>query len=59
MTQSSPALEQFRTFRAGEVLRGENMLYSGADPELYIAEYTLLYEDNIPRSVPDRVYFSI
>ena len=45
MTQSSPALELFRTFRAGEVPRGENMLYSGTNPESYITEYTLVYED--------------
>jgi len=28
-----------------EVPRGEKMLYSGTDPELYITEYTLVYED--------------
>ena len=29
-----------------KVPRGENMLYSGADPETYITEYTSVYEDN-------------
>jgi len=28
-----------------EVPRGEKMLYSGTDPESYITEYTLVYED--------------
>jgi len=27
------------------VSRGEKMLYSGTDPESYITEYTLVYED--------------
>ena len=27
------------------VSRGEKLLYSGTDPESYITEYTLLYED--------------
>ena len=31
----------------GEVPRGEKMLYSGTDPESYITEYTLVYEDKI------------
>ena len=31
---------------ACEVSRGEKMLYSGTDPESYITEYTLVYEDN-------------
>jgi len=31
--------------KAGEVPRGKNMLYSGTDPESYITEYTLVYED--------------
>ena len=30
---------------SGEVPRGEKMLYSGTDPESYITEYTLVYED--------------
>ena len=30
---------------AGEVSRGEKMLYAGTDPESYITEYTLVYED--------------
>ena len=30
----------------GEVSRGEKVLYSGTDPESYITEYTLVYEDN-------------
>ena len=28
------------------VPRGEKMLYSGTDPESYITEYTLVYEEN-------------
>ena len=31
--------------RVGEVPRGEKMLYSGTDPESYITEYNLVYED--------------
>ena len=27
------------------VSRGEKMLYAGTDPESYITEYTLVYED--------------
>ena len=27
------------------VIRGEKMLYTGTDPESYITEYTLVYED--------------
>ena len=30
---------------SGEVPRGEKMLYSGTDPESYITEYTLVYEE--------------
>ena len=30
---------------SGEVSRGEKMLYSGTDPESYITEYTLVYEE--------------
>ena len=29
----------------GEVPRGEKMLYSGTDPESYITDYTLVYDD--------------
>jgi len=32
--------------KPGEVSRGEKMLYSGTDPESYISEYTLAYEEN-------------
>ena len=31
---------------AGEVSRKEKMLYSETDPESFITEYTLVYEDN-------------
>jgi len=31
----------------GEVSRGEKMLESGTDPESYITEYTLVYEDKV------------
>ena len=34
---------------SGEVSRGEKMLYSGTDPESYITEYTLVYEDKVQR----------
>jgi len=30
---------------SGEVSRGEKMLYSGTDPESYITECTLVYEE--------------
>jgi len=30
---------------SGEVSRGEKMLYSGTDPESYITEITLVYEE--------------
>ena len=30
---------------AGEVLRGQKMLYSGTDPESYITEYNLVYQE--------------
>ena len=35
----------FRRLIDGEVPRGDKMLYSGNDPESYITEYTLVYED--------------
>ena len=31
--------------RAGQVSRGEQMLYSGTNPESYITECTSVYED--------------
>jgi len=34
-----------KTEASGEVPRGEKMLYPGTDPESYISEYTLVYED--------------
>jgi len=34
------------SLRVGEVPRGEKTLYSGTDPESYIIEYTLVYEDD-------------
>ena len=36
--------------RTGEVSRGEKMLYSGTDPESYITEYTLVYEEKLVSS---------
>jgi len=33
--------------RIGEVPRGEKMLFSGTDPESYITEYTLVYEEKM------------
>ena len=33
------------TLRVGQVSRGEKILYPGTDPESYITEYTLVYED--------------
>jgi len=38
---------------SGEVSRGEKMLYSGTDPESYITEYTLIYEDKEAERWPD------
>jgi len=35
-----------REVGSGGVSRGEKMLYSGTNPEAYITEYTLVYEDN-------------
>ena len=32
---------------SGEVPRGEKMFYPGTDPESYITDYTLVYEDVI------------
>jgi len=32
------------------VLRGEKMLYSGANPESHITEYTLVYEEKPPET---------
>ena len=40
-----PALTAVDRLRVGEVQHGEKMLYSGTDPESYITEYTLVYED--------------
>ena len=34
-----------RLVECGEVSRGEKMLYSETDPESYITEYTLVYEE--------------
>ena len=36
---------------AGEVSRGEKMLYSGTDPESYITEYTLPTQSRISPSI--------
>jgi len=33
---------------SGAVSRGEKMLESGTDPESYITEYTLVYEEKLP-----------
>jgi len=37
---------------SGEVPRGDNMLYSGTDPESYITEYTLVYEAKVGTITP-------
>ena len=34
-----------REMGSREVSQGEKMLFSGTDPESYITEYTLVYED--------------
>ena len=34
-------------FVTDEVLRGKKMNYSGLDPESYITEYTLVYEEQV------------
>jgi len=36
---------RFSLFITGEVSRGEKMLESGTDPESYVTEYTLVYEE--------------
>ena len=36
---------RWREVDSGEVPRGQKMLYPGTDPESYITEYTLVYED--------------
>ena len=41
--------------RVGEVSRGEKMLDSGTDPESYITEYTVVYEDKRRRASPAAV----
>jgi len=33
--------------RPGEVPRGEKTLYAGTDPESYITEYTIVYDDEM------------
>jgi len=35
-----------RALPFGEISRGEKMALRGTDPESYITEYTLVYEDN-------------
>jgi len=32
---------------SGEVSRGEKILFSGTDPESYVTDYTLVYEDKM------------
>ena len=44
-TQHATGLDiLFAFLQAGEVSRGEKMLYFGTDPESYITEYTFVYE---------------
>ena len=45
MIDSGLVVELAFVTASGEVSRGEKMLYSGTDPETYITEYTLVYED--------------
>jgi len=41
----------------GEVSRGETMLYTGTDPESYITEYALVYEETSwALSLPARLF---
>jgi len=42
---TSPLDDTIAAVFAGEVSRGEKMLSSGTDPESYITEYTLVYEE--------------
>ena len=42
---SEPGFTSRSSIESGEVPRGEKMLDSGTDPESYITEYTLVYED--------------
>jgi len=44
-TKLRPFVVCYRMEYSGEVSRGEKMLYAGTDPELYITEYTLVYEE--------------
>jgi len=44
-TTSESRVSGIDRLRVGEVPRGEKMLYSGTDPESYITEYALVYED--------------
>ena len=52
-TPSRPLSREYVTYKtvwpwlSGEVSRGEKMLYFGTDPESYITEYTLVYEDHL------------
>ena len=40
---------------AGQVPRGEKMLYSGTDPESYITEYTKVYEGKHGESYEEKL----
>jgi len=44
-TNGERGTSQSKSGTSDEVPRGEKMLYSGTDPESYITEYTLIYED--------------
>jgi len=44
-TPATSATSRTCTGLVGEVTRGEKMLLSGTDPESYIIEYTLVYEE--------------
>ena len=39
--------------RVGEVSRGEKMLESGTDPESYVTEYTVVYENYVTSFNPN------
>ena len=42
--------------RHGEVLLGEKMLQAGTDPESYITEHTLVYEDKVSFLLLEQVW---
>ena len=48
-----PREPHYDRLRVGEVPRGEKILYAGTDPESYITQYTLVYEDHLKGALAD------